>query len=690
VSVEAYNPTNSTWEVLATTTASSSVYAWRGYNLYYWDAGSLMVPAVYWTPSGTAQVKAVGADGKQISSLRPDWTTCMGTTTTAQQFVQTCGAASNPVANLTAASADLTLYVDSTVNASGDGTSAHPFQTIGQGINAAVAYTGGRKRVQVATGYYVETVYLSPGVDLVSPRTGAAIINGNNSRATGAPTVFGVHDSSLSGFVITGGYGAGVSMSGSASGTHVFRNIIRGNYGAGIVCTYGCNALIENNTVIGNLRPASGSSSAGILVISASPTVRNNLVFRQDLGISSTGSTGSESYDLSYDNNTNFYNTAAGTGSVSVNPGFVDLYADDFRLAATSAARHAGNPTTFNGDGTRADLGAFDGNGGYTISLAAQEWAVESIFGAYYDLTGTLSSHGARTPITGNPTFFINASIAGNPALSIVEGDVTRAVQELSVNAATPVFSSGTPPSDACHTWSLFESESSTDGATFLDSWSVVNNACIGSTWGGRVIGGQVNLSSGVLQALLAPSGNDSTPLHEAGHAYGGVYHCFRTVSPMAYGGSPASDFTPVETEALALRASDIGTYYTGIIPMADWFQKGYLTQAVLHPFPAIETINQNASNPAPLHYGAQSLIQGSRFTMAVSSEDGSAYLPSDYALPLVYFNSMGVPITTGINWQGGLTRNIYAVVPPSATSGWLTVRARGLESIPVRTTVGP
>jgi hypothetical protein len=48
-------------------------------------------------------------------------------------------------------------------------------------------------------------------------------------------------------------------------------------------------------------------------------------------------------------------------GNMEADPRFVDRAAGDYRLAVDSPARDAGNPTRFDTDGTRSDLGATGG-----------------------------------------------------------------------------------------------------------------------------------------------------------------------------------------------------------------------------------------------------------------------------------------------------------------------------------------
>jgi hypothetical protein len=519
-------------------------------------------------------------------------------------------------------------------------------------------------------------------VDLVSPRVGGAIINGGGSRTAGLPTVIGSNDSSVTGFVITGGHPAGISLSGAS--THVSRNIIRGNYGSGIACTAGCTAKIENNTVIGQIRNGS-QLSTGISASDAAPMLRNNLVYRQDVGILRPSGAGSEAYNLAFDNDTNFSGAAPGVGSLSVDPGFVHLETDDFRLSAASPARQTGDPTTFNSDGTRADMGAFDGNGGHVISLAAQEWALESIFSAHWTADGTLESHGSSTPIGTDPIFWLDPSIADHPAIEIVKDAIMRGVDQLSLHKAKPKFVTGaTPPGDPCHIWRVTTSTASR-GTPYASGWATSGSNCVKNSYNfdvGPITGGKLELTAGLLESLLTTSPTDAdsiTPIHELGHAYGGIWHCFRTTSPIAYG-PQSTDYGDIEAEALKLRG--IGS------SMSNWFALGYLSQAILHPFPAIEPYGGELP---VLHVGKQQLIEGSRFTMRVSGEKGGSNLkPLDYATPTVYFNDVAITSVLANTWYGGATRNIYVTPTTAAKSGWLTVRVRDVESIPVRVTIAP
>jgi hypothetical protein len=61
---------------------------------------------------------------------------------------------------------------------------------------------------------------------------------------------------------------------------------------------------------------------------------------------------------------TGFYESgSAGTGCISVDPGFVNP-GDDFHLGNSSSCRNAGDPAILDVDSSRSDMGAYGGPGG--------------------------------------------------------------------------------------------------------------------------------------------------------------------------------------------------------------------------------------------------------------------------------------------------------------------------------------
>ncbi len=170
--------------------------------------------------------------------------------------------------------------------------------TIQAGVDLAVS----GDTVAVAAGTYVERVVVNKDVVLLGgwnsgftardPSSNETIINAQASpQDAGQPIRLATGRTSetvIDGFTLTGGIaplttnllGGGIYCNGSSP--VINNNVIVGNganFGAGIVCVNGADALITNNTINenSNLRPA-GEEGCGIMVRDSSPTIRGNLI----------------------------------------------------------------------------------------------------------------------------------------------------------------------------------------------------------------------------------------------------------------------------------------------------------------------------------------------------------------------------------------------------------------------------
>jgi len=230
-------------------------------------------------------------------------------------------------------------YVDSSYKGPESGTIDQPYRTITKAINRA----GSGDTVLVAPGLYRENVRLKQRVRLISRYVGGAIIHGGADRSGGNPTVTGANQAELWGFTITGGY-TGIRSQGSSP--IIRRNVIRGNFGdGGIVCLDGCRAIIENNTILGNLGNAYNGQSIGIYVENGTPFIRNNIITGNDIGYAPYQSNPVEEYNNLWQNRRNFgYSARPGPGTMTGNPMFVNPSLDDYRLGSTSPCRNTGHP----------------------------------------------------------------------------------------------------------------------------------------------------------------------------------------------------------------------------------------------------------------------------------------------------------------------------------------------------------
>lgn len=152
---------------------------------------------------------------------------------------------------------------------------------------------------------------------------------------------------------------------------------------------YASNSNFEliNNTLVGEL---SGISGSGVYVSQFSHVnLINNIISTFDNGVNLTSSSFT---NISYNNVVSFYeNNYVGipdqtglNGNISADPEYMNFYAGDGVLQATSPCIDAGDPTSpLDPDGTRADIGAIPYNqSGITPLVLSFEAVMVSCFGS--------------------------------------------------------------------------------------------------------------------------------------------------------------------------------------------------------------------------------------------------------------------------------------------------------------------
>jgi hypothetical protein len=295
-----------------------------------------------------------------------------------------------------------TVWVDDD-NISGieDGTEANPYNTIDEGIVAAL---GGVQTVRVMPGLYSETVNMRDGVSVVGSGAATTTISpgvteqGVSCIGIGAGTLF-------TGFTIVGGdlgiychtsylsirenvisnmdYASlaadGIRMDDSSP--LIRNNVIYHVGGMGIHAQGDCDPEIVNNTIY-DYGYYAGISFAALNIGAVDPVIKNNIVvrgntapvggilWRQPAGpwvdynnvLDPANVTGGGSYYAEHDGVT-WHEVPGGVGAISVDPLFVDAANGDFHLAPTSPCIDAGDPAAayVDVDGSRNDMGAYGG-----------------------------------------------------------------------------------------------------------------------------------------------------------------------------------------------------------------------------------------------------------------------------------------------------------------------------------------
>ena len=161
-----------------------------------------------------------------------------------------------------------------------DGTAAHPFDMVQEGIVAAK----NGDTVLVLSGTYVENIDFigKPIVVRSSQGPEATIIDGNGSGSTVSFRNREGRDSIIAGFTITNGFtepfgafGAGISC--EYSSPTITSNVISENVGefGGGIGLVGSSARVVNNSILANTADWDGG---GIYCMPGTPIIANNVI----------------------------------------------------------------------------------------------------------------------------------------------------------------------------------------------------------------------------------------------------------------------------------------------------------------------------------------------------------------------------------------------------------------------------
>ncbi len=252
---------------------------------------------------------------------------------------------------------NITIYIDDD-NSSGDegGTLEKPFDTVQEGVN----FAGPGDSVSVAAGLYTENISIIRNITLTGESPKNTFIDGS-SQALPVVQCSGISDSTIQGFHIMNGTGAGLHC--SWSDIMVNGNIISGTAGDGIRL----DEVAENTQIVGNTIVFNEGN--GILCSNNSDVllINNIITHNAEYGIFCELSGPVISYNNIWDNDSGSHsNGMLSSGNISVAPFFVDPSIDDYHLQAGSACVDAGSPGyDFSNEpepnGGRINLGAYGG-----------------------------------------------------------------------------------------------------------------------------------------------------------------------------------------------------------------------------------------------------------------------------------------------------------------------------------------
>lgn len=176
----------------------------------------------------------------------------------------------------------------------------------------------------------------------------------------------------IAGLTITGnGHGIQIN-SGSAT---IHHNHIVNNKFYGINTGGNTQATVFNNVIVSNV----GIGISGSGGYEGNKLVYNNIV-ANNVGGGIANSLAN--YNSSYGNSAwNYTSNASGIGNISQDCLFMNQAGGDYRLNTNSPCRDTGNPSYFDMDGTRSDMGSFGG------PLAATIWPYGNVGPVITDLT---------------------------------------------------------------------------------------------------------------------------------------------------------------------------------------------------------------------------------------------------------------------------------------------------------------
>jgi len=247
-----------------------------------------------------------------------------------------------------------TFYVNP-ANTSGieDGSSQHPFNTIGEAVNASVPTRG--DTIRVYAGRYWEAVALKESTTLLGLQ-GAYSTTIQTAKLGLTPLTI-VNGCVVRGLTVVGNGGDSVRI--AASATAEMTNCVVAGGETGVMVEQEAAAVLINNTIV-----AADGCGIDCMLSGAVTILRNNIIAGCGTGVCAEPDVlPSHGYNTFNGNGVDYDGPEADDTDFNANPMFVAAHDFNYHLAKFSPCRHAGDPAPEynNLDGSRNDIGADGG-----------------------------------------------------------------------------------------------------------------------------------------------------------------------------------------------------------------------------------------------------------------------------------------------------------------------------------------